>query len=141
MSTNNGAALDLRKFAHILRLSDDSETKADWLSWLFPCGHLDLTETICLEESHSEAAYKRWTDSDGIGPQYSATHRAGIREPQFFDNEWLNTEQAAEYLGISAGSLRNMTSNGHVPYYKLGRRNRYRRPDLHELLLSEKRGS
>jgi excisionase family DNA binding protein len=53
---------------------------------------------------------------------------------------WLNTEQAADYLGVSVGSLRNMTSNGQIPYYKLGRRNRYRLPDLHELLLSEKRG-
>jgi excisionase family DNA binding protein len=40
--------------------------------------------------------------------------------------EWMTTEQAAEYLGLSVGSLRNMTSNGHVTYYKLQNRNRYR---------------
>lgn len=50
--------------------------------------------------------------------------------------ECLNTEQAAAYLGISSASLRNMTSNGKVPFYKLGRRNRYRLPELRELLLS-----
>ena len=53
--------------------------------------------------------------------------------------KWLNTEQAAEFLGVPMGSLRNMTSNGQVPYFKLGRRNRYRLSDLHELLLSGKR--
>lgn len=55
--------------------------------------------------------------------------------------DWLNTEQAAAYLGIPVGSLRNLTSNGRIPYYKLGRRNRYKLSDLHELLLSGKRGS
>ncbi len=55
--------------------------------------------------------------------------------------EWLDTNQAAQYLGISPAVLRNMTSNGKVPFYKLGRRNRYRLPELRELLLSEKRGS
>jgi len=57
------------------------------------------------------------------------------------ENAWLTTEQAAAYLGISSGTLRNMTSNGQVPYYKLGpRRNRYRMCELNELLLSQKRG-
>lgn len=54
--------------------------------------------------------------------------------------EWFTTEQAARYLGVSPSSLRNMSSNGQVPYYKLGRRNRYRAPELRELLLSRKRG-
>jgi excisionase family DNA binding protein len=54
--------------------------------------------------------------------------------------EWFTTEQAARYLGLSEAALRNMTSNGQVPYYKLGRRNRYRVPELRELLLSRKRG-
>jgi excisionase family DNA binding protein len=56
------------------------------------------------------------------------------------NDEWLTTEEAAAYLKISVGSLRNMTSNGHVPYYKLARRNRYRRDELRDLLLNEKRG-
>jgi excisionase family DNA binding protein len=64
---------------------------------------------------------------------------ATVNSPLF--EKFLTTEQAAQYLGIPAGSLRNMTSNGQVPYYKLGRRNRYRLSDLHELLLSQKRGS
>lgn len=54
--------------------------------------------------------------------------------------EWLNTTDAATYLRISVGSLRNMTSNGQVPHCKLGRRNRYRKDELRDFLLSQKRG-
>lgn len=57
-----------------------------------------------------------------------------------FESEWLTTKEAATILRITEQALRNMTSNGKVPYYKLGRRNRYRRVDLENLLLSEKRG-
>ncbi len=54
--------------------------------------------------------------------------------------EWLDSPAAARFLGISVGSLRNMTSNGQIPYSKLGRRNRYRTEDLRQLLTKEKRG-
>lgn len=54
--------------------------------------------------------------------------------------EWMTTEQAAKYLGLSAGALRNMTSNGQVPYHKLGRRNRYHVVELRRLLLSQRGG-
>ncbi len=64
-------------------------------------------------------------------------------ESLIFDNfksEWLTTPQAATYLGISEGALRNLTSVGRVPYCKLGRRNRYLVADLRALLLNERRG-
>jgi excisionase family DNA binding protein len=51
----------------------------------------------------------------------------------FENQEWLSTVEAAAYLRLSVGSLRNMTSNGQIPYYKLGGRNRYRLVDLREL--------
>lgn len=54
--------------------------------------------------------------------------------------EWLTTEEAAKYLRISPASLRNMTSNGKVPYHKLERRNRYRLEDLRNLLLKNPKG-
>ena len=57
-----------------------------------------------------------------------------------YEEEWLTTEEAAEYLKISPGSLRNMTSNGQVPFYKLARRNRYLKSELKDMLLKEKRG-
>jgi excisionase family DNA binding protein len=58
---------------------------------------------------------------------------------RLFDNqisqsqEWLTTKEAAAYLRITIGTLRNMTSNGQVPYYKLIGRNRYRIEDLRSL--------
>ena len=54
--------------------------------------------------------------------------------------EWLTTEQAADYLKLSVGTLRNLTSDGKIPHYKLGRRNRYSVNDLRALLLQNKRG-
>lgn len=58
------------------------------------------------------------------------------------NQEWLTTREAADYLGLSRGSLQNMASNGQIPHYKLGKRcNRYRVTDLRELLLAKKRGS
>jgi excisionase family DNA binding protein len=56
------------------------------------------------------------------------------------EEEWLTTDEAAEYLKISPASLRNMTSNGQVPFYKLARRNRYLKAELKAMLLKEKRG-
>ncbi len=54
--------------------------------------------------------------------------------------EWLTSDEAALYLKVSVGTLRNLTSNGHVPYHKLGNRNRYLRDDLRNLLLKNRRG-
>ena len=61
---------------------------------------------------------------------------------EFFDNreEWLDAEGAAHYLKIPLGSVRNMTSDGKIPHYKLGRRVRYRVEDLRTLLLQNRRG-
>lgn len=54
--------------------------------------------------------------------------------------EWMNSVEAANFLRISVKALRNMTSNGQLPFYKLGRRNRYRKDELETLLDSKKRG-
>lgn len=55
--------------------------------------------------------------------------------------EWLDSVEAAAYLRVSIGALRNMTSNGEIPFYKMGKRNRYRTEELRQLLLSNKRGA
>lgn len=55
--------------------------------------------------------------------------------------EWLDSVEAAAYLKVTLGALRNMTSNGRVPFYKVGKRNRYRTEELRKLLLSQKRGA
>ncbi len=52
---------------------------------------------------------------------------------------WLDSREAAQFLKVSVPMLRNMTSNGEIPYYKLGRRNRYRQDEIEELLLQNKR--
>jgi excisionase family DNA binding protein len=54
--------------------------------------------------------------------------------------EWLTTNEAAAYMRLSVGSFRNMVSDGHIPHFKLGRRNRYKRSELRNLLSSEARG-
>lgn len=54
--------------------------------------------------------------------------------------EWLSTEEAASFLRISVKSLRNLTSNGKIPYYKFFNLNRYRKDELQKLLLAQKRG-
>lgn len=56
------------------------------------------------------------------------------------ESEWMNSDEAAAYLRISPYQLRNLTSNGRVPYYKFGRSNRYLRRELRELLLGQARG-
>lgn len=61
-------------------------------------------------------------------------------DPKREDREWLDSVSAADYLRISVGSLRNLTSSGQIPYYKFGRRNRYRVSELRNLLLGQKRG-
>ena len=64
-------------------------------------------------------------------------------EGPFFENQrevWLTTEEAAEYLRVSVGALRNMVSYGQVPYYKLMGRNRYKLKDLRGLLIQSKLG-
>ena len=55
--------------------------------------------------------------------------------------EWLDSVQAARYLKVSVESLRNMTSNGVLPVYKLGNRNRYRTESLRSLLLATEEGA
>jgi excisionase family DNA binding protein len=54
--------------------------------------------------------------------------------------EWLTSAEAAQYLGVSPSQLMNLTSSGRVPYYKLGRSNRYLVSELRELLMSHPKG-
>ncbi len=55
--------------------------------------------------------------------------------------EWLNSLEAAEYLRLPVKTLLNKTSNGEIPFTKLGRLNRYRKDELEAMLLSKKRGN
>lgn len=54
--------------------------------------------------------------------------------------EWMDTARAAQYLCLPIGTLRNWTSNGRIPFRKLGRRNRYNIHELRDFLNQHRRG-
>lgn len=68
------------------------------------------------------------------------TSFACIDSKSSFSFEWMNSDEAAEYLRLTVATLRNLTSAGQIPYAKLGRRNRYRKDQLRALLQQNKRG-
>lgn len=59
--------------------------------------------------------------------------------PQFFDNqnskEWLTTNEAAKFLGVTPNALRIMVYRNQVPTYKFGRRLRFRLRDCQALFI------
>lgn len=54
---------------------------------------------------------------------------------------WLTTFEASQVLGVSEKSLLNMVHRGLIPFYKLGRRNRYKLSELNELIQKTRKGS
>lgn len=54
----------------------------------------------------------------------------------FFDMklEWLTSREAALFLRVSVGQLRNMVWRRQVKFYKLGRKLRFSRRDIEKLL-------
>lgn len=55
----------------------------------------------------------------------------------FFENqverEWLNTKEAAHYMGVTENALRIMVHRGQIQAYSLGRRLRFRFSDCRAL--------
>ena len=49
---------------------------------------------------------------------------------------WLTAVEAAEYLGVALGTLRNWTSARYVPFCRRGRTVRYHRERLDAWLMS-----
>lgn len=47
---------------------------------------------------------------------------------------WMTTEEAADYLRISPGTVRNKVSAGEIPCHRRGRIVRFRRSELDEWL-------
>ena len=56
------------------------------------------------------------------------------------DKEWMNAYEAAEYIGVSYGALRNMTYRREVPFFKMGRRLRFRMEDMRQFILENQFG-
>jgi excisionase family DNA binding protein len=81
------------------------------------------------------------SQSRGISkPFQSASSKFDADSSLTTESEWMDSDEAATYLRISPFQLRNLTSNGRVPFYKFGRSNRYLRKELRELLLGQPRG-
>ena len=90
-------------------------------------------------QSFSNEKKQSSSNTDALPHQFIEEKNGDLAPPLLIEQEWLNTEETASYLRLSIGSVRNLTSNGEIPYYKLGRRTRYRLEDLRNLLLSKKR--
>ncbi|MCM0604455.1 MAG: helix-turn-helix domain-containing protein [Xanthomonadaceae bacterium] len=59
-----------------------------------------------------------------------------IESAEFFDNKlkWMNSREAAIYLRISVGHLRNLVCKNQVRYFRFKTRLRFLRSDLESLL-------
>ncbi len=49
--------------------------------------------------------------------------------------KWLTTEEAAQYLRVSANSIKTMVHRGKVRVHKLGRRNRFLIDELERVIV------
>lgn len=58
----------------------------------------------------------------------------GVQKTFLNDLKWLSTKEAAEYLRVSVGSMKNLVYRGIIRPRKLGRLNRFKRADLDRLL-------
>ena len=50
------------------------------------------------------------------------------------ERDWLNADQAADYLVLSRRALYEAVRRGEIPAYRLGRRLRFRKKELERLL-------
>jgi excisionase family DNA binding protein len=51
-------------------------------------------------------------------------------------SEWLNADQAAEFLNLKKSTVYKKTMLREIPFYKHGKKLMFRRPELEGLLLS-----
>jgi excisionase family DNA binding protein len=49
--------------------------------------------------------------------------------------QWLTTNEAAQYLRVSANAIKTMVYRGKIRVHKLGRRNRFLRDELERLIV------
>lgn len=57
--------------------------------------------------------------------------------PSEYNSPWLRPEDAAKYLGVALGTLRNWTSAKFVPFAKRGGVVRYHRDQLDKWMLAK----
>ena len=51
------------------------------------------------------------------------------------DKQWINTEEAAQFLGVTTRTIANYRERGMIAYAQVGRVIRYRKDDLNKFLL------
>ncbi len=70
----------------------------------------------------------------------SSCATGGNRSLTVKNDQFLTTQEAADFLRLSTQSLLNMVSAGNVQVYKLGSRNRYLLSDLYGIHLLKTKG-
>jgi excisionase family DNA binding protein len=88
-----------------------------------------------IREDHSAVPSAAF--GSGIGETDQGSNADGLGS---LTTEWLTTKEAANYLRVSVPALRNLTSNGKVPFFKWEGRNRYLLVELRKLLLKNPKG-
>ena len=64
-----------------------------------------------------------------------STSSDGFSSDQFFDKlKWMNANEAALYVRVSVGQIRNMIWRGQLKSYKIRNRLRFLRADLDRLM-------
>ena len=59
-------------------------------------------------------------------------------EPVFYDNlVWMNSKEAASYVRVSVGQIRNLVSERKIPFHHFGGRLRFLKSDLDALMRSK----
>ena len=53
--------------------------------------------------------------------------------------EYVSPREAARYLGVSYKQIRSLTASRKIPFYKVGRLNRYKLSELREFIEKTKR--
>lgn len=119
--------------------------KSKLLTPIAKAGRQGISHSKLLRDSHIPA--KQMADIIKTLVESEQITEVTIKKAKhkFFENligeeEWLTSSEAANYLGISCKTLMNLASNGKIPYYKFGRRNRYLKDELRMLLMSQRRG-
>ena len=60
-----------------------------------------------------------------------------MKPEMFFDNlVWMNSKEAAFYIRVSVGQLRNLVSERKIPHHHFGGRLRFLKTDLDTLMKS-----
>ena len=58
-----------------------------------------------------------------------------MKKTKINNEQWINTEAAADFLGVTTRTIANYRGRGMIPFSQVGRIIRYRLDDLHVFLM------